>query len=110
MRAITSLNNMSDLRSVVVVEVETWLRSCEMIDLKRWAYSKVERGWVEAAYIYDACDGHYKHICDLKDVDDKFVDSTFSRKGGCYGTRCRVRRRLGWGKVQSKHPHALENL
>ena len=49
MRAITPLNNMLDLRSVVVVEVEAWLHSNEMIDLKRWAYSKVESGWVEAA-------------------------------------------------------------
>ena len=52
----------------------------------------------QKAYIYDACDAHYKHMCGLKDVDDKFVDSTFSPRGGCYGTRCRVRRRPGWKK------------
>jgi len=46
-----------------------------MIGLKRWACSKAERGWVEAAYIYDACDAHCKYMCGLKDVDGKVVGS-----------------------------------
>ena len=63
------------------------------------------------AYIYDACDAHYKHMCGLKDVDDEFVDSLHSLPreaamepdAGLEGAQVRK-------KARSRYPHALRNL